>query len=107
MSCGIESWFTDQDEAKRLEAEVADGAVATVKIDDRGNAAIVAAAIPESAPEWARSAAGDGRDHRDLGAVRGGRRQVVEEPHVVVADVDVDEAAQLAVSSRIRPLMPA
>lgn len=42
VSCGIESWFTDQDEASRLEAEVADGAVATIKIDDRGNAAIVA-----------------------------------------------------------------
>ena len=44
LSCGIESWFTDQDEAQRLEREVADGAVATVKVDDRGNAAIVALA---------------------------------------------------------------
>jgi uncharacterized membrane-anchored protein len=41
VSCGIESWFTNQDEALRLERVVADGAVATVKIDDRGNAAIV------------------------------------------------------------------
>ncbi len=41
VSCGIESWFTNQDEARRLEAEVADGAAATVRIDDRGNAAIV------------------------------------------------------------------
>jgi uncharacterized membrane-anchored protein len=41
MSCGIESWFTDQDEAVRLEQVVAGGAVATVKIDSRGNAAIV------------------------------------------------------------------
>ena len=41
VSCGIESWFTNQDEALRLEQVVADGAVATVKIDDRGNAAIV------------------------------------------------------------------
>ena len=42
MSCGIESWFTDQDEARRLESLVQGGAVATVKIDDRGNAAIIA-----------------------------------------------------------------
>lgn len=42
MSCGIESWFTDEDEARRLEAAVSDGAVATVKVDDRGNAVIVA-----------------------------------------------------------------
>ncbi len=43
VSCGIESWFTDQDEARRLEKIVSkDGAVATVKVDDRGNAAIVA-----------------------------------------------------------------
>jgi uncharacterized membrane-anchored protein len=41
VSCGIESWFTNQDEARRLEAEVVDGAAATVRIDDRGNAAIV------------------------------------------------------------------
>ena len=43
-----------------------------------------------------RSAAGDRGDDRDLGAVGRRRRQVVEEPHVVVADVDVDEPAQLA-----------
>jgi uncharacterized membrane-anchored protein len=42
VTCGIESWFTNQDEAQRLGAEVADGAAATVRIDDRGNAAIVA-----------------------------------------------------------------
>jgi uncharacterized membrane-anchored protein len=41
LSCGIESWFTDQDDARRMEAEVADGAVATVRVDDRGNAVIV------------------------------------------------------------------
>jgi uncharacterized membrane-anchored protein len=41
LSCGIESWFTDQDDARRLEAAVADGAVATVRVDDRGNAVIV------------------------------------------------------------------
>ena len=35
-----------------------------------------------------------GRDHRDLGAV--GRRglEVVEEPHVVIADVDAFPARQ-------------
>lgn len=48
VSCGIESWFTDQDQARRLQAEVAEGAVATVRIDDRGNAAIVAL---DTAPE--------------------------------------------------------
>jgi len=42
VTCGIESWFTDQDEARRLQHEVADGAVATVRIDHRGNAAVVA-----------------------------------------------------------------
>ena len=41
LSCGIESWFASQDDAKRLEGAVADGAVATLKIDSRGNAAIV------------------------------------------------------------------
>lgn len=45
VSCGIESWFADQDEALRLEQEVRDGAVATVKVDDRGNAAIVGLAV--------------------------------------------------------------
>ena len=42
-----------------------------------------------------RSAAGDGRDHRDLGAVGRRRGQPVEEPDVVVADVHVDEPPQL------------
>ena len=43
LTCGIESWFTDQDEASRLQSAVADdGAVATVRIDDRGHAVIVA-----------------------------------------------------------------
>ncbi|MGZ5400603.1 MAG: GDYXXLXY domain-containing protein [Nocardioides sp.] len=41
ITCGIESWFASQDDAQRLEGAVADGAVATVKIDSRGNAAIV------------------------------------------------------------------
>jgi uncharacterized membrane-anchored protein len=42
LSCGIESWFTGQDEAQRLQDEVnTEGAVATVRIDDRGHAVIV------------------------------------------------------------------
>lgn len=42
LRCGIESWFVPQDEARRIERAVADGTVeATVKVDGRGNAAIV------------------------------------------------------------------
>jgi uncharacterized membrane-anchored protein len=49
LSCGIESWFTDQDEAHRLQAQVhEEGAVATVRIDDRGHAVIVGL---DAAPE--------------------------------------------------------
>src|ERR671914_2783385 len=42
------------------------------------------------------SAAGDGGNHRYLGAVRGRRLEVVEEADVVVADVHVHEPAQVA-----------
>ena len=43
LRCGIESFFADQAEALRLEEEVGrGGAVATLSIDDRGNAAVVA-----------------------------------------------------------------
>jgi uncharacterized membrane-anchored protein len=43
LSCGIESWFLPQDEALALEEAVRGGtAVATVKVDGRGNAALVA-----------------------------------------------------------------
>jgi len=43
LSCGIESWFLPQDEARALEEVVGGGsAVATVKVDGRGNAALVA-----------------------------------------------------------------
>ena len=43
IRCGIESWFVPQDEAAGLEDALArDGAIATVKVDDRGRAAIVA-----------------------------------------------------------------
>lgn len=42
VRCGIESWFADQDEALRIERAMAtDGAVAEVRVDSRGNAAIV------------------------------------------------------------------
>ena len=41
IRCGIESWFASQEDARRLEGAVANGAVATIKIDSRGNAAIV------------------------------------------------------------------
>jgi len=41
LRCGIESLFASQEDARRLEQELADGAVATVRIDDRGNAALM------------------------------------------------------------------
>ena len=41
LRCGIESLFASQDEARRLERDLADGAVARVKVDGRGNAAVV------------------------------------------------------------------
>ena len=41
LRCGIESLFASQDEALRLERELADGAVARVRVDDRGHAAIL------------------------------------------------------------------
>jgi len=41
IRCGIESWFASQADATRLEDAVADGAVATIRIDSRGNAAII------------------------------------------------------------------
>ena len=43
LRCGIESWFLPQDEAQALEDVVRGGtAVATVKVDGRGNAALIA-----------------------------------------------------------------
>lgn len=43
IRCGIESWFVPQDEAAALEQALAeDGAIATIRVDARGNAAIVA-----------------------------------------------------------------
>lgn len=42
LRCGIESWFLPQGEAYALEQAVQEGrAVATVRIDSRGNAALV------------------------------------------------------------------
>jgi uncharacterized membrane-anchored protein len=41
LRCGIEDWFLPQDEAAQAEADLADGAVATVRVDGRGNAALV------------------------------------------------------------------
>ena len=42
IRCGIESWFLPQDEAAAMQAAVAAGdAIAVVKVDGRGNAALV------------------------------------------------------------------
>lgn len=41
VRCGIESLFASQDEALRIEQQLATGAVAVVRVDDRGNAAVV------------------------------------------------------------------
>ena len=42
LECGIESWFLPQDEARALEDAVRDGtAVATLRVDGRGNAALI------------------------------------------------------------------
>ena len=41
LHCGIDSLFASQDEARRLEQQLADGAVATVRVDDRGHAAVL------------------------------------------------------------------
>lgn len=48
LSCGIESWFLPQDEAYEMEQAVNEGrAVARVRIDSRGNAALVGVEIVE------------------------------------------------------------
>ena len=41
LRCGIESLFASQDDARRLEQDLADGAVARIKVDGSGNAAVV------------------------------------------------------------------
>ena len=46
IRCGIESFFLPQDEAASTEALLRDGAVAEVRIDSRGNAAVVDVRAP-------------------------------------------------------------
>lgn len=41
LRCGVDSLFVPQREARRIEAELAAGAVAVVRVDRRGNAALV------------------------------------------------------------------
>lgn len=41
LRCGIESFFASQHRAHELERELADGAVARIRVDRRGNAAVV------------------------------------------------------------------
>jgi uncharacterized membrane-anchored protein len=41
VRCGIESWFLPQDQAAEMERAVGDGAYAEIRVDDRGNAALV------------------------------------------------------------------
>ena len=50
LRCGIDSWFLPQDEALAMERAVSGGrAVATVRIDSRGNAALVDVQIRDDA----------------------------------------------------------
>ncbi len=47
LDCGIDSYFLPQDKAKGLEDAVQNGtAIATVRIDGRGNAALIEVATP-------------------------------------------------------------
>ncbi len=46
VRCGIESYFLPQDEARATEALLQDGAVAEIKVDSRGNAAVVDVRAP-------------------------------------------------------------
>ncbi len=41
LRCGIESWFLPQDEAAEMQRVLRDGAVAEVRIDSRGHAALM------------------------------------------------------------------
>ncbi|QIK75337.1 GDYXXLXY domain-containing protein [Nocardioides piscis] len=41
IRCGIDSFFLPQDKAADMEAQLVDGAVAEVRIDGRGNAALI------------------------------------------------------------------
>jgi uncharacterized membrane-anchored protein len=48
IRCGIESWFLPQDEARAMEDAVSAGeVVATVKVDARGNAALIDVTAPD------------------------------------------------------------
>ncbi len=46
VRCGIESFFLPQDEARETEELLRDGAVAEIRIDSRGNAAVVDVRAP-------------------------------------------------------------
>ena len=46
IRCGIESWFLPQDDAQEAEHLLRDGAVAELRVDDRGNAAVVDVRAP-------------------------------------------------------------
>jgi uncharacterized membrane-anchored protein len=47
LECGIESWFLPQDEAAGFQAALGGGqAVATVKVDSAGHAALVDVSAP-------------------------------------------------------------
>ena len=46
IRCGIESWFLPQDDAQRTEDLLRDGAVAELRVDGRGNAAVVDVRAP-------------------------------------------------------------
>lgn len=41
IECGIHSYFLPQDKAAEMEAQLREGAIATVRIDSRGNAALI------------------------------------------------------------------
>lgn len=41
VRCGIESWFLPQDQARQAEDDLTSGAYAELKVDSRGNAALV------------------------------------------------------------------
>ena len=46
VECGIDSWFLPQDDAAALEDAIRDGdVVARVRVDGRGNAALVAVTV--------------------------------------------------------------
>ncbi|MCY4725008.1 GDYXXLXY domain-containing protein [Nocardioides sp. STR2] len=46
VRCGIESWFLPQEDAQRAEDLLRDGAVAELRVDDRGHAAVVDVRAP-------------------------------------------------------------